>query len=123
MAPDLTLVLLAEIICFCSPFLQPASVKTSPNFRTPVFLQPALDRAGHRVAGRRVADGHGQHQHVHLRDRARLHPHGERVPRQDARDHRLPGTLFSAVVRIHYSGLQRLSSSNSQGFKNRIWEI
>ncbi|KOB70559.1 Glutamate decarboxylase, partial [Operophtera brumata] len=45
---------------------------------SPALLQPAVHRAGRDLAGRRVADGGCQHQHVHVRDSARLHPHGER---------------------------------------------
>ena len=38
-----------------------------------------------------MADGDGQHEHVHLRDFARLHPDGAHDHEEDARDHRLQG--------------------------------
>ena len=55
--------------------------------RSPSLLQPAVHRAGHRESGWRVLDGHLQHQHVHLRDRPGLHPHGARHLLQDEGDH------------------------------------
>ncbi len=48
------------------------------GFRPPVLLQPAVAGPGHDLDGGRVVGGHGQHQHVHLRDRARLHHDGAR---------------------------------------------
>ena len=57
--------------------------------RPPSLLQPAVHRAGHRLTCRRVLDRYLQHQHVHLRDRSRLHPDGACHLLQDEGDHRL----------------------------------
>ena len=57
--------------------------------RSPPLLQPAVHRAGHRLTCRRVLDRYLQHQHVHLRDRSRLHPDGACHLLQDEGDHRL----------------------------------
>ena len=37
-----------------------------------------------------MVNGDGQHQHVHLRDRASLHSYGARVSGKNERDHRVP---------------------------------
>ena len=37
-----------------------------------------------------MVNGDGQHQHVHLRDRASLHSHGARVSGKNEGDHRVP---------------------------------
>ena len=54
------------------------------------FFQPAVLRAGHHLPCRRVAHGHRQHEHVHLRDRPGLHTDGARGSQEDEGDHRLP---------------------------------
>jgi hypothetical protein len=59
------------------------------NSRSRALLQSALVWPRPRLDGRRVADRDRQHEHVHLRDRPGLHPHGARGPAEDAGDHRL----------------------------------
>ena len=49
----------------------------------PSFLQPAVPGPGHPQHGGGVAGGHGQRQHVHLRDRPGLHHDGARGSTQD----------------------------------------
>lgn len=58
-------------------------------FRTSEILQPAVVRPGRRVDGRRMADGHCEHEHVHLRNRTGVHSHGKRGVDQDEGNYRL----------------------------------
>lgn len=58
------------------------------NSRPSPFLQPIILRIRHRVDGRWVADSHGQHQHVHLRNSTSFHSDGARRHDAHERDNR-----------------------------------
>lgn len=59
--------------------------------RASEIFQSAVVRSGRRVDGRRMVDGHCQHEHVHVRNRSGVHTDGERGVGQDAGDHRMAG--------------------------------
>lgn len=44
---------------------------------------------GHRVHGRRMADGNGKHEHVYVRNSSGVYSHGKRGVDQDEGNHRV----------------------------------
>ena len=74
-------------------------LKEELNSRSSSFLQSIVEWSWRHFNGRRMADGHGQHQHVHLRDFARFHTHGAHDAQENEGNYRIQGRRFDPGTR------------------------